>query len=36
MGKDKKIIWIPKEYHKQLEKLGFQDKQLRISFDDEF
>ena len=33
MGKDNKIIWIPKQFHKQLEE--FEGKQVKVIIDDE-
>lgn len=33
MGEDNKIIWIPKKYHREIEK--FIDKQVRVQIDDE-
>jgi hypothetical protein len=35
MGKEKRIIWIPKKYHKEVDQL-FEGKQVRIIIDDEF
>ena len=33
MGKEKKIIWIPKKYLPEIEK--FEGKQIRVQIDDE-
>jgi hypothetical protein len=33
MGKEKKIIWIPKKYHKEIKQ--FEGKQIRVQIDDE-
>lgn len=33
MGKEKKIIWIPKKYHNEIAK--FEGKQIRVQIDDE-
>jgi hypothetical protein len=33
MGEAKKIIWIPKKYHPEIEK--FEGKQIRVQIDDE-
>ena len=35
MGKEKRIIWIPKKYHDEIDK-KFEGKQVRIVIDDEF
>jgi hypothetical protein len=33
MGKEKRIIWIPKKYHEDIAK--FEGKQIRVQIDDE-
>lgn len=33
MGEGTRIIWIPKQFHKQIENL--EDKQIRVTIDDE-
>jgi|GEM_PF-1227627 hypothetical protein len=33
MGKNNRVIWIPREYHDKI--LGLEDKDIRIMIDDE-
>lgn len=33
MGKDSRIVWIPKQFHKQTK--AFEGKQIRVVIDDE-
>lgn len=34
MGDDRRMIWIPKKYHDEIQK--FMGKQIRVVIDDEF